>query len=49
MPWPLSPSDREVLQHELQRATWERMLRELAELVEAITADTPLILVLEER
>jgi hypothetical protein len=47
MPWLLSPSDRETLQHELQGATRERMLRELAELVETLTADTPLILVLE--
>jgi len=48
MPWLLSPSDRETLQHELQGATRERMLRELAELVETVTADTPLILVLED-
>jgi predicted ATPase len=48
MPWLLNPSDRETLQHELQGATRERMLRELAELVEAVSADTPLILVLED-
>jgi predicted ATPase len=48
MPWLLSPSDRETLQHELQGATRERMLRELAEVVEVVSADTPLILVLED-
>lgn len=48
MPWLLTAADRERLQQELQGATRERMLRELAELVETITADTPLILVLED-
>jgi DNA-binding winged helix-turn-helix (wHTH) protein/predicted ATPase len=48
MPWLLSSADRETLQHELRGATRDRMLRELAELLDIITASKPLILVLED-
>jgi len=39
---------REILQREILGATRERMLREIAEALETITSDTPLILVLED-
>ena len=48
MPWLLTAADREHLQQELQGMTRERMLREFAELVETFTAETPLLLVLED-
>jgi len=48
MPALLNPAERKRLRRELQGATRERMLREMAEAVEALTAETPLILVLED-
>lgn len=48
MSWFAKPSDRGALQPEVLRASHERMLREMAETVEALTADTPLVLVLED-
>ncbi len=48
MPWLLSAAEREALQRELLGATRERMLREMAEAVEVLTAQTPLLLVLED-
>jgi DNA-binding winged helix-turn-helix (wHTH) protein/tetratricopeptide (TPR) repeat protein len=48
MPALLSPTDYEALQRKTQGATRERMLRELAEALEMITAEHPLILVLED-
>jgi predicted ATPase len=48
MPWLLDAGDRDTLHRELIGATRERMLREMAELVEALTADAPLVLVLED-
>ena len=48
MPWLLTAADREPLQYELQGGTRERMLREFAAVVEALTAVTPLLLVLED-
>jgi len=48
MPWVLTDADRAQFQHELQGATRERMLRELAEVVETLTAETPLVMVLED-
>ncbi len=48
MPWLLVPGDRDELQRELLGATRERMLREMAEAVEALTAEAPLVLVLED-
>ncbi|HET6962131.1 MAG TPA: AAA family ATPase, partial [Terriglobia bacterium] len=48
MPSLLSASDRETLSRELSGATRERMLREMGEAVEALTADLPLVLILED-
>ncbi len=48
MPSLLSASDRELLSRELSGATRERMLREMAEALEALTADLPLVLILED-
>jgi predicted ATPase len=48
MPWVLSPVDREALRHELLGATQARMLREMAAWIEAVTIETPLVLVLED-
>jgi DNA-binding winged helix-turn-helix (wHTH) protein/predicted ATPase len=48
MPALLSASDREVLSREVFGATRERMLREMGEALEAMTADIPLVLILED-
>jgi DNA-binding winged helix-turn-helix (wHTH) protein len=48
MPWLLTAADRDHLQQELQGTTRERMLREFAEVLETFTAETPLVLVLED-
>ena len=48
MPWLLTMEDRERLSQELQGMTRERMLREFAELVETLTTEIPLLLVLED-
>ena len=48
MPWLLTATDRDHLQQELRGTTRERMLREFAEVLETLTAETPLILVLED-
>jgi DNA-binding winged helix-turn-helix (wHTH) protein/predicted ATPase len=48
MPALMRQEDRQRLQREALSATPERMLREMAEAVEALTADTPLVLVLED-
>jgi predicted ATPase len=48
MPALLSAADLEVLQRKVQGATRERMLREMAEAVEALTAERPLVLRLED-
>jgi predicted ATPase len=47
-PWLLNPAEREALQREVLGTTRERMLREMVEALEAITAETPLVLVLED-
>jgi predicted ATPase len=44
----LSSEEREQLQRELQGTTRERMLREMATLLEVLTAETSLVLVLED-
>jgi len=44
----LTRAHRDTLQRELQGATRERMLRELAELLEVLTAARPLLLVFED-
>jgi DNA-binding winged helix-turn-helix (wHTH) protein len=48
MPWLLTTAHREQLRDELQGVTRERMLREFAEVVDALTAETPLVLILED-
>jgi DNA-binding winged helix-turn-helix (wHTH) protein/predicted ATPase len=48
MPALLSTADLETLQRKVQGVTRERMLREMAEAVEALTAERPLILCLED-
>jgi predicted ATPase len=48
MPWLLSETDYRALQRHLLGTTKDRMLREIAEMIVALTADNPLILVLED-
>jgi DNA-binding winged helix-turn-helix (wHTH) protein/tetratricopeptide (TPR) repeat protein len=48
MPWLVGDTDRERLKRETLGAAKEGMLREMAEAIEAFTAETPLILVLED-
>jgi len=48
MPSLLSASDYELLNREVAGATRERMLREMGEALEALTADLPLVLILED-
>ncbi|MCI0390794.1 MAG: AAA family ATPase [Acidobacteria bacterium] len=48
MPWLIGDADRENLHREVIGATRERMLREMAEALEALTSETPLVLVLED-
>src|SRR5262249_26259787 len=44
----LNPDERMALQREVQGATRERMVREMAAFVEALTTKTPLLLWLED-
>jgi DNA-binding winged helix-turn-helix (wHTH) protein/predicted ATPase len=48
MPSLMSPSDRESLRQEVSGATRERMLREMGDALEVLTADMPLVLILED-
>ena len=48
MPWLLTAAHREQLRDELQGTTRERMLREFAEVVDTLTAETPLVLLFED-
>jgi predicted ATPase len=48
MPWLLTAAHRAQLRDELQGATRERMLREGAEVLDTLTAEMPLVLVLED-
>ena len=48
MPWLLNSAERDALQSDLLGATRERMLREMAEAIEVLTAEAPLVLVLED-
>ena len=48
MPALLSPAEHEALQRSIGGTTRERMLRELAEAVEGLTATRPCVLVLED-
>ena len=48
MPALLDASEQEALQRRTQGVSKERMLREMAEALEALTVETPLVLVLED-
>ena len=48
MPSLISEADRQILQREIIGATSERMLREMAEAIEALTAESPLVLALDD-
>ena len=48
LPWLIDEEDRERLGHELLGAARARMLREMAEFVEALGAEIPLVLVLDD-
>jgi DNA-binding winged helix-turn-helix (wHTH) protein/tetratricopeptide (TPR) repeat protein len=48
MPWLLTAVQRVQVHNELQGATRERMLREGAEVLETLTAEQPMVLVLED-
>lgn len=48
LPWLVEEDDRDRLGRELLGTARERMLREMAELVEAIAAETPLIVVIDD-
>ena len=48
LPWLEQRGNREALHRELLGVTKERMLREMAEALESLTATTPLVLVLED-
>src|SRR5262249_981387 len=48
MPWLVSASDRALLSRDVVGATRERMLREMADALEALAAEVPLVLILED-
>jgi predicted ATPase len=48
MPWVLTAAQRVQVHNELQGATRERMLREGAEVLDTLTTERPLVLVLED-
>src|SRR5207248_9331505 len=48
VPWRREAAGRDVAPREVLGATAERMLREVCEALEALTAETPLVLVLED-
>jgi predicted ATPase len=48
MPWLLNAADQGAFEREAAGVTRERMLREMAETVEALTAKTPLVIALED-
>jgi len=48
MPSLVSTSDHELLRREVFGATRERMLREMSDVMEVVTADLPLVLILED-
>jgi DNA-binding winged helix-turn-helix (wHTH) protein/tetratricopeptide (TPR) repeat protein len=48
MPWLLTAAHRAQLHDELQGVTRERMLREFAAVVDTLTAETPLVFILED-
>src|SRR5262249_28655239 len=48
MPWLVRASDRALLNRELVDATRERMLQEMADALEALAVEVPLVLILED-
>jgi DNA-binding winged helix-turn-helix (wHTH) protein/tetratricopeptide (TPR) repeat protein len=48
MPALVTPQERATLQSEMQAVTQQRMLREMAEAIEALAAEIPLVLLLED-
>ena len=48
MPSLLSPAERDLLRKEVSGATRERMLREMGETLNTLTAELPLVLILED-
>jgi predicted ATPase/DNA-binding winged helix-turn-helix (wHTH) protein len=48
MPSLITAADRDALQQQIAGATRDRMMREMAEAIEALTAKTPLVLVVED-
>jgi predicted ATPase/DNA-binding winged helix-turn-helix (wHTH) protein len=48
MPWLMSAVDQEAFERAAAGSTRERMLREMAETIEALTAKTPLVMALED-
>jgi predicted ATPase len=48
LPWVEEPGGRQALSREVLGVTRERMLREMAETLETLTASMPLLLVLED-
>lgn len=48
IPWLLDSEEREKLRQQVMEATQARMLRELAQAIEALTVQRPLVLVLED-
>ncbi|MBI3799183.1 MAG: AAA family ATPase [Deltaproteobacteria bacterium] len=48
LPWLLTRAEQESLQRQVMGAPRERMLREMAELVQALTTEAPLVLVVED-
>ncbi len=48
LPWLIDAGERQHLQREIAGATRERMIRELAEALEALSADSPVIVILED-
>jgi predicted ATPase len=47
-PWLLQPRQRETLEREISGATRQRMVREMADALERITASVPLLLIVED-
>src|SRR5262245_29713677 len=48
MPWLVNAGDQEAFEREAAGSTRERMLREMAETIESLTAETPLVMALED-
>lgn len=48
MPWLVEDADRDTLRRETSGGTQQRMLREVTELLESLSASTPLVLMLDD-